>query len=73
MKDLKKLKLKDIVEAPMNVSEMGNLIAGIDGGDIMPAAYGCYSYACTNNQTESEQKCSDVKSICEARTCYHGA
>ncbi len=70
MQELKKLKLKDIVETPMNVSEMGNLIAGINDG-IMPAAYGCESYVCTDNKTNSEKKCTSEE--CFSITCKSGA
>lgn len=70
MKELKKLKLKDIVETPMNVSEMGNLIAGINDG-IMPAAYGCNNFVCTNDKTKSEEKCTTEE--CYAITCVSGA
>ena len=70
MKELKKLKLKDIVETPMNVSEMGNLIAGINDG-IMPAAYGCNNLVCTDNRSESVKECSTAK--CKDTACESGA
>ena len=49
MKQLSALKLKDLVSTQLDLSEMGNLIGGIEG-DIMLLAYGCESEVCRNNQ-----------------------
>ena len=47
MKQLSALKLKDLVSTQLDLSEMGNLIGGIEG-DIMLLAYGCESEVCRN-------------------------
>lgn len=70
MKELKKLKLKDIVKTPLDVSEMYKLVAGIDDG-IMLAAYGCYGFVCISDQIRSEMECTTKK--CYSVACVSSA
>ncbi|MCM0717989.1 TIGR04149 family rSAM-modified RiPP [Parabacteroides sp. W1-Q-101] len=70
MKKLSSLKLKDLVPTRLDVSELGNLVGGVDG-DIMLRAYGCESEVCKNNQPGSEEKC--TTDTCYTFTCKSGA
>lgn len=70
MKQLSALKLKDLVSTQLDLSEMGNLIGGIEG-DIMLLAYRCESEVCRNNQPGSEEKC--TTDTCYTFTCKSGA
>lgn len=70
MKKLSTLKLRDIMSTQLDISEMGNLIGGIEG-DIMLLAYGCDHDVCTNNQPGSEGKC--TTDTCCSYTCSSGA
>lgn len=70
MKQLSALKLKDLVSTQLDLSEMGNLIGGIEG-DIMLLAYGCDHDVCENNQPGSEKKC--TTDTCQSYTCSSGA
>lgn len=62
MKQLSALKLKDLVSTQLDLSEMGNLIGGIEG-DIMLLAYGCESEVCRNNQPGSEENVQLIRVI----------
>lgn len=70
MKKLSILKIKDLTPMDLNVSEMGNLIGGIEGGGML-RAYGCDSYVCTNDKTTSEKKCTTEE--CKDTACHSGA
>lgn len=70
MKPLKKIKLSDIAPAEIDASAMGELYAGIDGG-IMLLSYGCESYVCNNNSSESRKDCTE--GACKSVACYTGA
>ena len=70
MKQLKNIKLKEIIGNQLDGTEMGHLIAGTNDG-IMTAEYGCYSDVCTNNSKESQEHCST--DTCERYTCTSGA
>ena len=70
MKKLSSIKLKDLVPTRLDVSELGNLVGGVDG-DIMLRAYGCESEVCKNNQPGSEEKC--TTDTCYTFTCKSGA
>ena len=70
MKKLKTLKLRDIVDTTLNVSEMGDLKAGVNS-NAMSRAYGCYSFVCKDDKTASQEKC--TVDTCYMFTCQSGA
>lgn len=70
MKKISVLKLKKILDDPMNVSEMGHLVGGINEG-ISVMDYGCTNYVCTNDKSTSEKECTSSK--CTNTACSSGA
>lgn len=70
MKQLSALKLKNLVSTQLDLSEMGNLIGGIEDG-IMLLAYGCESDVCSKDSSASQSHCSTES--CRVSTCTSGA
>lgn len=70
MKTIKNLKLREIVQQELNISEMKQLTGGVNEG-IMLLAYGCYNYVCESSRDTSIDECSSAK--CSNVSCRSGA
>lgn len=70
MKTIKFLKMREIVDSSIDLTDMGKLYAGTDS-DVMLAAYGCENYVCTDNKDNSIDECTVKK--CLNVTCTSGA
>lgn len=70
MKTIKILKMREIVDSSIDLTDMGKLYAGTDS-DVMLADYGCINVVCQTSRDTSIDECTVKK--CLNVACTSGA